>query len=118
MLFPARAALDSIQFSRRLGDSIRILRTALAGGSSWIRTSVIFHNATVFCTVSVSTTNQTKSHFKAHFSLSFAEVSQASVSLYFKCALEWRLSLDLNQPLLNLVVSRIPQARTCYRYTR
>lgn len=46
MLFPARAALDSIQFSRRLGDSIRILRTALAGGSSWIRTSVIFHNAT------------------------------------------------------------------------
>ena len=48
MLFPARAALDSIQFSRRLGDSIRILRTALDGGSSWIRTSVIFHNATVF----------------------------------------------------------------------
>nr|DAR11610.1 MAG TPA: hypothetical protein [Caudoviricetes sp.] len=31
-----------------MGDSIRILRTALAGGSSWIRTSVIFHNATVF----------------------------------------------------------------------
>ena len=33
LLLPARAALDSIQFSRRLGDSIRILRTALAGGS-------------------------------------------------------------------------------------
>nr|DAO75670.1 MAG TPA: hypothetical protein [Caudoviricetes sp.] len=37
--------------------------------------------------VSVSTTNSTKSHFKAHFSLSFATVSRAVVSLYFKCAL-------------------------------
>lgn len=43
----------------------------------------------VFCTVLVSTTSETKSHFKAHFSLSFAEVSQASVSLYFKCALRY-----------------------------
>nr|DAN80598.1 MAG TPA: hypothetical protein [Caudoviricetes sp.] len=56
--------------------------------------------------VSVSTTNSTKSHFKAHFSLSFATVSRAVVSLYFKCALRYfptatRLSVTVSFSLVS-----------------
>ena len=88
---------------------IRYLKAALDGGFFGIWTRVIFHNLQIlFCVfkVSVSTTNSTKSHFKAHFSLSFATVSLAVVSLYFKCALKWCLGRDSNSTILRLWAGR------------
>ena len=95
-LFPARAALNvSISYSRRLR-----FNSLFESGFRWrlfrdlnpLRhfPKLALTNSIFVLKVSVSTTNSTKSHFKAHFSLSFATVSLAVVSLYFKCALEWR----------------------------
>lgn len=90
LLFPARAALNvSIIYSRRLS-----INSLFESGFRWrlfwdLNPVLFFITLPCFCTVSVSTTNETKSHFKAHFSLSFATVSRAVVSLYFKCALNW-----------------------------
>nr|DAK42769.1 MAG TPA: hypothetical protein [Caudoviricetes sp.] len=83
------------------------MRTALAGGSFRDLNPVSFFiTLPCFCTVSVSTTDQTKSHFKVHFSLSFATVSLAVVSLYFKCALRYfptatRLSVTVSFSLVS-----------------
>lgn len=66
-----------------------------------------------FCTVSVSTTDQTKNHFKAHFSLSFAEVSQASVSLYIKCALRCDIAFSLSHRLASFVITAISHTHWC-----
>lgn len=74
---------------------------------------LFFHNATVFCTVSVSTTDQTKSHFKAHFSLSFATVSRAVVSLYFKCALRCDIAFSLSHRLASFVITAISHTHWC-----
>ena len=112
LLFPARAAFVVNYSFNEIGRCFRTFES----GFSWRLfrdlnpvsfSKVALTNSISVYRVSVSTTNSTKSHFKAHFSLSFATVSLAIVSLYFKCALEWRLSLDLNQPLLSLTVSRI-----------
>lgn len=67
----------------------------------------------VFCTVLVSTTSETKSHFKEHFSLSFAEVSLASVSLYFKCALKCDIAFSLSHRLASFVITAISHTHWC-----
>lgn len=67
----------------------------------------------VFLRVSVSTTNETKSHFKAHFSLSFATVSRAVVSLYFKCALKYDIAFSLSHQLASFVITAISHTHWC-----
>lgn len=74
---------------------------------------LFFITLPVFCTVSVSTTNETKSHFKAHFSLSFAMVSLAVVSLYFKCALKCDIAFSLSHRLASFVISAISHTHWC-----